>query len=900
MLINFWRILLHSQYFCSHMNKLYCSLFIPFLFFFSTIEARSVGTTAFGDIDSTKKQTAIPPVRVYTTTRLVGEKPKMDGVLDDACWKTGEWASDFTQWIPAEGKQPSQPTFFKVLYDDKNLYVAVRAVDREPSKIQRRAGRRDEFAGDIVGICFDSYHDHRTGFEFDVTAAGQKFDAILTNPMVADINWNAVWYAKTALEDSAWTVEMKIPLSQLRYSSDETQVWGLHFWRWINRLQEESDWEIQTTTGPGMLYLFGEMKGINQLPKSKRVELLFSGLGKAKTFKKEPGNPFANKGRSFNGTIGLDAKIGLSSNTTLDLSINPDFGQVEADPSVMNLTAFETLFEEKRPFFLEGKNIFSFDIDDVSLFYSRRIGHAPVYTPGLGVNEYLKSPDNTTIISAAKLSGKSKKGLSVVVLQSLTANERAEINSPSGNKKISVEPLTNYFVSRVQQDFNGGNTVVGGIFTSTNRFFNQPQLNFVNHNAFTGGLDLLHQWHQKEFFLDAKITGSNIYGDAEAISNLQLSSARYFQRPDAYRFDSTLTQLSGLGGKIKIGKGSKGLWRYSTDLTFRSPTLELNDIGFMQTADLIKQGNAVSYFVNKPVSIFRTYTIGIKQNNSWDFKGHYLSSGATLTTYLEFLNKWNFTSTLDHISESLDLRQLRGGEALLVPGSWMETVLIKSDVSKKVAFNLQYNHFFENKRGKYFFINPGVTIQPLNTLKVSLTFNYTSNIDKLQYVDALANNGGRAPVLAKIDQQNLGATLRIDYNITNDLSIQYYGSPFASIGKFTEFKKVVQPKNSVYNDRFKLLNTSVLQNDNYLVDENGDGVTDITIHNPDYNFYQFRSNFVVRYEYRPGSQFYFVWSNDRTSFINPGYNSVTNIPGQLSKVFPTNIFLVKFNYWFAL
>ncbi|MDN3657606.1 DUF5916 domain-containing protein [Ferruginibacter paludis] len=840
------------------------------------------------------------PKPVYTTTRLVGEKPKLDGVLNDACWNTGEWAGEFKQWIPAEGKQPSQSTFFKILYDDENLYVAVRAVDHEPKKIQRKAGRRDEFAGDVIGICFDSYHDHRTGFEFDVTAAGQKYDAILTNPMVGDANWNAVWYAKTAMEDSAWTTEMRIPLSQLRYSSEKNQVWGLHFWRWINRLQEESDWEQQSFTGPGMLYLFGELKGISNLPKSQRIELLVSGLSKMKTFQKDPNNIFASKGHVSSSTVGLDAKIGLSSNFTVDLSINPDFGQVEADPSVMNLTAFEPLFEEKRPFFLEGKNIFSFDIDDLSLFYSRRIGHAPSYMPGLGPNEYLKMPDNTTILSAAKLSGKTQKGLSVVVLQSLTANERASISTPSGGKKVTVEPLTNYFVGRMQQDYRNGNTVLGGIFTSTNRFFSDPHLNFINHNAFTGGLDLLHQWKDKEFFVDAKVTASNINGSTEAISDLQLSSARYFQRPDAYRFDSTLTQLSGIGGKIKIGKGSKGLWRYSTDLTFRSPTLELNDIGYMQTADLIKQGNAVSYFVNTPVAVFRTYTIGLKQNNNWDFKGHYLSSDYTLTTYLEFLNRWNVTSALNHISQSLDIRQLRGGEALLIPPSWMESILVKSDFAKKVAFNFQGSYFFENKRGKYFLVSPGITVQPINTLKLSLNLNYTSNMDQLQYTDAFFSSGKRAPVLARIDQHDLGATFRIDYNITNNLSLQYYGSPFASVGKFNSFKKVVQPKNSIYSNRFQALSTSVLQSDNYLVDDNGDGVTDIIIHNPDFNFYQFRSNFVFRYEYRPGSQLYFVWSNDRTNFINPGSNSVTDIHSQLSKVFPTNIFLVKLNYWFDL
>ena len=308
----------------------------------------------------------------------------------------------------------------KILYDDKNIYVAMRAFDSEPDKIQRYAGMRDEFTGDMMGINFDSYHDHRTGFEFDLTAYGQKVDLVLTNPMNWDASWNPVWKGKEGFEDSAWVAEMEIPLSQLRYSNEDEQVWGLHAWRWIGRLQEESDWEKQTLTGPGVLYNFGELNGIRGLKKSSRLEIMPYALGKLNTFEKEEGNPFADQGRSWGGNFGLDAKIGLSSNFTVDLTVNPDFGQVESDPSVMNLTAFETFYEEKRPFFLEGKTIFNFDFDDLNLFYSRRIGHTPSYTYTPPDGQYAKSPENTTILDAVKLSGKTSDGLSVGLIQSLT------------------------------------------------------------------------------------------------------------------------------------------------------------------------------------------------------------------------------------------------------------------------------------------------------------------------------------------------------------------------------------------------------------------------------------------------------------------------------------------------
>ncbi len=439
----------------------------------------------------------------YTTSRLVTSKPVIDGKLDDECWKKGTWAGDYHQFIPNEGAKPTYPTEMNLQYDDKNLYVAFRAFDGEPEKIHRYAGVRDEIVGDMVGVNFDSYRDYRTGFEFTITAWGQKVDLVLFNPMNWDFNWNAVWKGKVGLEDSAWVAEMEIPLSQLRYSNEKEQVWGMHTWRWIDRLQEESNWERQSKTGPGMLYNFGEFRGISGLKKSRRLEIMPFALGELKTMKEEPGNPFTKNGRSWSGNLGLDAKIGVSSNFTVDLTVNPDFGQVESDPSVMNLTAFETFYEEKRPFFLEGLTIFDYKFDDQSLFYSRRIGHSPSRTISPD-NTFVKNPDKTTILSAIKLSGTTSSGLSVGLIQSVTANEFARISDQGNRSSEQVEPLTNYTVARIQKGYNAGTTVIGGMLTSTNRFINDENLEFLPTNAFTGGLDLIHRWKDKEFFIDAK------------------------------------------------------------------------------------------------------------------------------------------------------------------------------------------------------------------------------------------------------------------------------------------------------------------------------------------------------------------------------------------------------------
>ena len=878
-------------------------LFISFLF---TNDAFSINSDVCDENPQdtiTKKSSTKQPV--YVTTRLVTAKPVIDGKLDDECWKTtGVWAGDYHQYIPNEGAKPSYPTEMKILYDDKFIYVAFRAFDGEPQKIQRLSGLRDEFVGDMMGVNFDSYHDHRTGFEFTITAWGQKIDLVLFNPENWDFNWNAVWKGKTGLEDSAWVAELEIPLSQLRYSKEDEQVWGLHTWRWINRYQEESDWEIQSKTGPGVLYNFGELQGIKGLKKSQRLEIMPYTLGDLKTMKKEPGNPFAHKGRAWGGNIGLDAKIGISSNFTVDLTVNPDFGQVESDPSVMNLTAFETFYEEKRPFFLEGLTIFDYKFDEQSLFYSRRIGHSPSLTIEPDDNRFVKAPDKTSILSAIKFSGTTSEGLSVGLIQSVTANEYVKISDKDGNRSSTkVEPLTNYAVARIQKGYNAGTTTLGGILTSTNRFIKDNNLEFLSSDAYTGGLDLLHRWKDKEFFIDARLIGSYVNGSREAITLLQESSARYYQRPgaDYLRYDTTSTNLSGFGGKFRIGKGSKGFWRYSTEATWLSPGLELNDLGYMNTADQINQENEISYFVNKPVSIFRTYNIGLEQFNTWNFNGTFLGTGGHLSFTSEFRNQWSFGVNLIYHSKAHDTKILRGGYDMVMPYNIMSFGNLNTDYSKKVSAGIAYSYEYTgNNSARSYLIEPGITIRPISILKFRLAANYAHNHDNLQYVASRSILSEKQYILGSIDQKTLGLTFRVDLNLTPEFSLQYYGSPFISRGSYSEFKRVTDPEAGSYNDRFSVFTNPQIIGDTYGLDENNDMIIDYTIGNPDFNFHQFRSNFVAKWEYRLGSFIYLVWSGERTGRTSSSKASFGESYRQLRTVFPNNIFLIKLNYWFSL
>jgi hypothetical protein len=880
---------------------------IKLLIVFSLLISPRVSSFLSGQSDTLKTDTlskkTIQPV--YTTSRLVTPKPVIDGKLDDECWKKGNWGGNFRQWIPNEGAKPSFPTDFNIQYDDRNIYVAIRAYDGEPQKILRQAGVRDEFAGEMAGVNFDSYHDFRTGFEFTVTAWGQKIDLVLFNPNNWDLNWNPVWKVKTGLEDSAWVGEWEIPLSQLRYSSDDEQVWGLHVWRWISRFQEESDWEIQSKTGPGVIFNFGELHGIKGLKKSRRLEIMPYTLGDLKTMKKEPGNPFADKGRAFGGNIGLDAKIGISSNFTVDLTVNPDFGQVESDPSVINLTAFETFYEEKRPFFLEGLTIFDYKFDNQSLFYSRRIGHSPSGNISPNDNLFVQSPDKTSILSAIKFSGTTSKGLSVGLIQSVTANEFARLSDKDGNRSSTkVEPLTSYTVARVQKGYNSGNTVIGGILTSTNRFIENNEFATLSTDAYTGGLDLRHHWKDKEFYVDARLIGSYINGSKEAITLLQQSSARYYQRPGAnyLKYDTAATHLGGWGGKFMIGKGSKGRWKYSTGATWLSPGLELNDLGYMNTADEFNQQNEISYLINQPVSIFNTIETSLEQFNTWNFNGQYLGSGAHLEFMAQFRNLLSISANLIYHSRSLDTKILRGGYDMTMPHTITAFGSLNTNPSKKVTGSLQYSYEYSgNNSAVNYQLSPGITYRPINNLKIGVTVNYMNNHDRLQYITTDYSVPGNRYILGTIDQKTLGLTFRVDLNLTPEFSIQYYGSPFISRGSYSQFKYITDPKANLYADRFELYEDPQLSGGMYqLYDYSNGPRIDYSIADPDFNFHEFRSNLVAKWEYRLGSFIYLVWSSDKSGSTNASHASVGESYKQLKSIFPNNIFLIKLNYWFSL
>ncbi len=848
-------------------------------------------------------------VRDYTTQKLVGTAPTIDGIIDEEVWDIVSWSGDFTQREPYENAPPSQQTSFKVIYDNNNLYVAIRAFDTEPDKIVRRLGRRDGFEGDWVGLGIDSYNDDLTGFTFAVNAAGVKGDAILTNDNDFDVTWDPVWYVKVSSDELGWYAEMKIPYNQLRFATQEKHVWGFEVLRQLFRKEELSLWQMIPVDASGWVSEWGELTGINNIKPKKEIEIVPYGMVKYESFEKEEGNPFAT-GSKFGYNAGVDGKIAITNDLTLNFTANPDFGQVEADPSEVNLSAFESFFEEKRPFFVEGSNIYNYPLtggdgpfSSDNLFYSRRIGIQPHYSPELSDNEYIDAPEFTTILGAVKLSGKTKNGLSIGILESLTKEEVATIDNNGERRKEVIEPLTNFFNTRIQKDFDNGNTQIGGMVTATNRFINDSTLEFLPTSAYTSGVDFTKFWDDKSYYLAAKATYSMVVGSKEAITEIQESPQHYFQRPDASHLsvDTTLTSLQGTGGTVEGGKIGGGHWSFGGWSTWRSPGLELNDMGYLRSADFINQVAWVGYRIWEPVSIFRSINFNVAAWSGWDFSGLTLYTGGNVNVNMQFTNYWRFGTGVNREGEDINRHELRGGPALRTPGSWNSWFHVGTDDRKDLVFSIMASGNwgdYDSRRSNNFGF--GITYQPFEFLQIALDPSYNVSNNYMIYVETIDNTSGETYLVSSIKQEFVSMDIRINVGITPDLSIQFWGQPFLFSGNYSDYKKVVNPMATNFKNQYHTYTSQEISynntNDMYTV---ADGADSYSFDNPDFSFYEFRSNLVIRWEYIPGSTAYLVWSQGRTGDNPDGRFSLSDNIDRLSSLTAHNVFLLKLSYRFS-
>lgn len=872
-----------------------------------------------GIVYAQSADTVIPKKR-YETKYLEGSAISLDGIPSEAAWETVSWAGDFTQWQPNEGRPPSQPTQFKILYDNKYLYVAFNCPDSMPGLIEKRMGRRDAFPGDFVEINIDSYHDFRTAFSFTTSVSGVRGDEFVSNNGNNwDASWNPIWFAKTAVNKNGWTAEIKIPLSQLRYGNEKEKVWGIQVMRRIFRKEERSTWQYIPQKSGVWVSGFGELHGLNNIPFHRQVEIAPYVTAQAATFKKEPGNPFAD-GSDLKLTGGVDGKVAVTNDLILDYSINPDFGQVEADPSQVRIDGFQNFFGEQRPFFIESRNIFQYqltgsvaggDYDADLLFYSRRIGSSPHGYPKTASGEYVKYPQNTTILGAAKFSGKTRKGWSIGILETVTEREKAIIDNNGKQRKELVEPLSNYFVGRLQKDIHGGNTIIGGIFTAVNREHGLDDI--LHRSAYTAGIDFLHYWKNQTWYIRGNVVYSNVQGNKNVILKTQRSFEHLFQRPGAKEFtlDSNRTSLTGTGGTLRFGKiGGKGgklgqVLKFETGVTLRSPELEMNDIGFMLTANEINHFTWAGLQYQRGFSIFRNARINYNHWLRWDYGGQFLYSQFNMNTGATFRNNWQSSTSVTWNPYDVSNNALRGAGAIRRPSGIGWSYFLSSDYRKKIYASVNIFKFW-GSANTLNFSNAGITLNyvPINALTISISANYDFSWRRQDmFVQNISYNNSTRTVVSQLSQKTIRFTGRFTYNITPDLTIQYYGQPYLTRPTYRQFGYVSNPMADNYDDRFKVYTANQLSfsNGTYSVDENSDGFTDYSFGKPDFNFVQFRSNLVIRWEYRPGSEAFLVWSQGNTPDVSgeldtPIFKSLFD--NAFSGGQARNIFLVKWTYRF--
>lgn len=850
----------------------------------------------------------------YNTQKITeSETPVIDGELNDGIWKDENWSTGFIQREPIENVAPTEQTAFKITYDSKYLYIGFKCLDSEIDKIVNRMSRRDGFDGDYVEVIIDSYHDLRSAFSLTITSSGVKGDKTISlNGIYEDINWNPIWYAKSGLNEEGWTAEIKIPLSQLRFGKSESQVWGLQVIRKFFRNDETSVWQRIPIDASGWVSEFGELHGLQNIKPQKQFEIQPFVVTSLETFEKDPNNPYRDSNiASIN--AGVDGKIGITNDLTLDFTVNPDFGQVEADPAAISLDGFQLFFNEQRPFFIENKNIFNYQFSNPvyggsfssdNLFYSRRIGRNPQGSAQINQGEYAKTPEQTTILGAVKFSGKTKKGLSIGIMESITASEYAEIYNNGNTRKQLVEPLTNYFVGRVQQDFNNKNTFIGGIVTSTIRDIDDS-VDFLHKSAFSAGLDVLHQWENRSWYVGANLVMSQVKGSKEAILNTQTAITHLFQREDAsyVNLDPDRTSLTGTGGDLKFGKAGSGHMKFETGMTWRSPELELNDIGFIREADEIQNYAGITYSSLKPFGIFRKATIEYKHWLVWDFGGNLNYIDWDVEVKGTFNNNWNAifgVFSQPHIySKSL----LQGGPRLYLPDQYGAWWAIGTDHRKKMFFDLD-GWTKTGNSDSYFLFESGIimTYQPLNQFNISISPRYTTVKHRIQFNEQTQYNSEQRYIMSRLDQETFSLAIRLNYTINPNLSIQYYGQPFISTGKYKDFGNVVNPLAKSQNEQLTFYNQNQISLDEvtnqFNVDENEDTITDYNFSNPDFSFAQFKSNLVIRYEYKPGSEIFLVWAQGLSDYSTPRNSLSESFNEQIFKKQLENTFLIKATYRF--
>ncbi len=869
----------------------------------------------FALLTQTPAHAAAPELRAG----LVKGPMRIDARLDESDWLASGIADRFTQTDPAEGKPASERTEVRVLIDEHALYIGARLYDREPRKIRATLGRRDEdVESDYFEVFLDSYHDHLSAVRFRITPAGAIEDAVLGSSAQGsgdDVSWDPVWEYAARVDSLGWTAELRIPLAQLRYNSTLDGRWGIQLHRQILRKGEDDWFSLVPKNEAQGVNRYGHLTGLGTLKAERLLELRPYTLARAAYTQARPGDPFQS-GHDYNGSAGLDLKYGLTSDLTLDATINPDFGQVEVDPAVVNLSAFETFFPEKRPFFVEGADVFRFggirafnSFGFPRFFFSRRIGRQPQRSIGGAGFDFVDAPTETSIRAATKLSGRTRGGWSVGVIDAVTAEEQAQYLDGGGvAQETPIEPLTNYFVGRVRKDLQGGNTTVGLMTTAVNRDLSDPTLaSQLRGQGYLGGLDFNHSWSNRNWSLDGAVAMSTVRGSASSIALTQQSSARYYQRPDAtsFTYDPTRESLSGHAFQMALARNGGGHWLGGLVYQETSPSFESNDLGFESNADRRAVSTALIYQENTPGRYLRNFQIYPFTNHAWNFDGDLVFGSYGLILQGTLRNFWGYFLRGDFAPASFDDRLTRGGPVAGQPPTRDFSAQISSDSRRTTRLSANVFHSWTTAGERNTNLGGSISFRPTAAARISLGPSITKNHTLSQYVTAVADPAATATygtryVFGTLDQTEVSLDLRVYWTFTPKLSLQLYAQPLISAGDYSNIKELAAPRTyrfAVYGiDRGSVTPTA---GGGSQIDP-GDGGATFAVGNPDFNFRSLRANAVLRWEWHAGSTLFLVWQQARQGQTDVGDFRFGRDVGALFDAHGDNVFAIKASYWLGL
>jgi hypothetical protein len=808
---------------------------------------------------------------------------RLDGELTDAAWQLAPPVTAFVQRDPSEGAPATFRTEARVVYNTAGIHVAVRAYDPQPDRIVGFLTRRDEqSSSDWIRILIDSYHDRRTAYEFAVNPMGVKQDAYWFNDNSADRSWDAVWDVVVNRDGDGWRAEFHIPFSQLRFASRHDGRVGFAVVREVARINEVATWPLLAKSASGYVSSFGELTGLTAGRSAKRLELVPYSVAQVATVPPEEGNPLQNT-TDPGASMGVDLKYALTPALTLTATVNPDFGQVEADPAIVNLGAFETFFAERRPFFVEGSGNYNFNMDCsdgqcTGLFYSRRIGRQPRGEPDLPDDGYSVQPLQSTILGAGKLTGR-VGAFSVGALTAVTQEETARIAIGDARSNLIVEPGTVYSVGRIRREYVDQSSI-GVMFTSTNRRIVQD-VNFLPAHAFTGGVD--YDWRVgRRFNVTGYLAGSSLRGSAEAITDIQENNVHSFQRPDAAHVDPDpdATALNGYSGAVAFGKIGGERVRFNAHLGFKSPGFDSNDLGFLRRADEIFQANWVQWRRERPGKHVRSVRVNFNQWQGYNFGGDRMFSGGNVNVGWIFQNFWTAGFGIGPDIGGLDDRATRGG-----PGGRRTSFInnwfwLNTDDRRRVSFNW-FNFWNNDFNGSRFIeLSPSVTIRPTSAMMLQVGGRWNSNKDDAQWIENLDEDTDSPHyVFGRLKQATMAVTVRANYTITPTLSVQLYGQPFVSAGHYEHYKELVNGRAERHQDRYAPFAYA---------------------DNADFNVLSFRTTNVLRWEFKPGSTLFVVWQQGREE---EGERGNFRFRRDFRDTFATpasNTVLVKLAYWFNM